>query len=221
MAGALLEGLQEVNLLEHPFRATHAHTFHTLSAFDHAYYDDPHHPLGYQGYEDGVVGIEGGRSFASEAAECAVPGVRTVLDVGCAKGFVVRALRRLGVEAWGIDPSAYAIAHAPEEVRPYVRVGAFLDAEVEGPFDLVRVDGVMVYMTLTEVRAVLAKAHRIARRLHVENPTAERILGLYEAHDTSGLDPLRKQELPLATWGALLGEAGFVPEGRPHVWRAA
>ncbi len=47
-----------------------------------------------------------------------------VLDAGCAMGYLVAALRRLGVEAYGIDISDYAIAQVPAEVRPFCRVGS-------------------------------------------------------------------------------------------------
>lgn len=45
----------------------------------------------------------------------------SVLDFGCAKGFVVKALRILDVDATGVDVSKYAIAHADGEVREYCR----------------------------------------------------------------------------------------------------
>src|SRR6476660_8383941 len=41
---------------------------------------------------------------------------RTVLDVGCAMGFLVEELRIRGVEAWGIDVSEYAIANVHPSV---------------------------------------------------------------------------------------------------------
>lgn len=44
-----------------------------------------------------------------------------VLDVGCAKGYLVKLLRELGIEAWGVDISEYAIANAPSNVKPYLR----------------------------------------------------------------------------------------------------
>lgn len=47
------------------------------------------------------------------------PGTR-VLDYGCSKGYLTRALRLLGVDAWGVDVSEYAITHADAEVRDYV-----------------------------------------------------------------------------------------------------
>ncbi len=49
---------------------------------------------------------------------------RTVLDVGCAMGFLVEGLRKRGVEAYGVDISEYAISQVHESIRPYVRVGS-------------------------------------------------------------------------------------------------
>lgn len=43
-----------------------------------------------------------------------------VLDVGCATGNYVRALRMLGVDAYGYDVSEWAVNNAAPEVRPYV-----------------------------------------------------------------------------------------------------
>ncbi len=38
-----------------------------------------------------------------------IPRGASVLDFGCAKGYLVKALRLLGRDAWGVDTSAYAI----------------------------------------------------------------------------------------------------------------
>ena len=40
-----------------------------------------------------------------------------VLDFGCAKGFLVKALRILDIEAYGVDISRYAIDCVDPEVR--------------------------------------------------------------------------------------------------------
>ncbi|MBI4880882.1 MAG: glycosyltransferase [Planctomycetes bacterium] len=48
---------------------------------------------------------------------------RKTLDVGCAMGFLVEHLRDLGVEAYGIDASEYAVSQVREDIRPYCRVG--------------------------------------------------------------------------------------------------
>lgn len=49
----------------------------------------------------------------------------TVVDVGCAKGFLVAALRDRGVDAEGVDPSETAISDAPPSVRDHLKVGTF------------------------------------------------------------------------------------------------
>lgn len=58
---------------------------------------------------------------------------RTVLDVGCAMGFLVEALRNRGVEAWGIDVSEYAIGKVHESVAPFCAV-ARADGPLPPPF---------------------------------------------------------------------------------------
>lgn len=55
---------------------------------------------------------------------------RTVLDAGCAMGFLVEALRARGVQAWGVDISEYAISQVHQSVRDFCRVGSIAD-----PFD--------------------------------------------------------------------------------------
>jgi ubiquinone/menaquinone biosynthesis C-methylase UbiE len=49
----------------------------------------------------------------------------SVLDVGCAKGFMLHDLVELipGITVGGIDISQYAIDNAIEDMRPFIRVG--------------------------------------------------------------------------------------------------
>jgi SAM-dependent methyltransferase len=61
---------------------------------------------------------------------------RRVLDAGCAKGFLVEALREAGVEADGIDISEYAISQAHESIRPYLKVQS-LTQVIGAKYDLV------------------------------------------------------------------------------------
>jgi len=43
-----------------------------------------------------------------------------ILDFGCARGYYVRALRQLGLKAYGYDVSAWAIEQADEVVKDFV-----------------------------------------------------------------------------------------------------
>ena len=47
---------------------------------------------------------------------------KKVLEIGCAKGFVVEAMRDLGIDAYGIDVSQYAKDCAREDIKPYLQV---------------------------------------------------------------------------------------------------
>lgn len=60
----------------------------------------------------------------------------TVLDAGCAMGFLVEALRKRGVDARGIDVSEYAISQVDEATREHCSVGS-LTEPIEGRYDLV------------------------------------------------------------------------------------
>ncbi|MCL4507882.1 MAG: methyltransferase domain-containing protein [Chloroflexi bacterium] len=50
----------------------------------------------------------------------------SVLDAGCAMGFLVEMLRARGVEAYGLDISAYAIEQVVDDIKPYCQVGSVL-----------------------------------------------------------------------------------------------
>jgi len=63
-----------------------------------------------------------------------------VLDVGCAKGFMLHDFREVipGIEVSGLDISSYAIEHAKEEVTPFLRVGNAIELPYEdNSFDAV------------------------------------------------------------------------------------
>ncbi len=52
---------------------------------------------------------------------------RSVLDAGCAMGFLVEGLRDRGVEAFGVDLSDYAIARVRPDLNPYCWVGSLTE----------------------------------------------------------------------------------------------
>ena len=51
----------------------------------------------------------------------------TVLDAGCAMGFLVEGLRAREIEAWGMDIAPYAIERVHPDIQPYCWVGSVTD----------------------------------------------------------------------------------------------
>ena len=47
---------------------------------------------------------------------------QTLLDFGCAKGYLVKAFRETWIESYGVDVSSYAIENAPLDMKPYLRL---------------------------------------------------------------------------------------------------
>ncbi len=65
------------------------------------------------------------------------PGDR-VLDVGCAKGFLVKDLLNEGIDAYGLDYSEYALKHCEPEVVGRIHKGSADDMPFpDGSFDCV------------------------------------------------------------------------------------
>src|SRR5262245_21764969 len=67
--------------------------------------------------------------FFATIADRIVNSIRpsTVLDAGCAIGFLVEALRDRGVDAVGVDISEYAIRQGRSDIQPYCWVGSICD----------------------------------------------------------------------------------------------
>ena len=87
-----------------------------------------------------------------------------VLDAGCAFGLLVEALRRKGVEAYGIDISEYAISQVAAEVKPYCRV-ASAGQPLEEMYDLIVTIEVLEHMPPAEAERAVENFCRHANRV--------------------------------------------------------
>ena len=93
------------------------------------------------------------------------PGAR-ILDVGVGKGFLLYDLGQVvpQAEVAGIDISEYAIEHAKEEVRPYLRAGnAATLPYPDGYFDLVYSINTLHNLYVYDLHAALREIERVSR----------------------------------------------------------
>ena len=105
------------------------------------------------------------QSFAGKAREIVARlQPRTVLDAGCAIGFLVQALRREGVEAEGMDVSEWAISQVPEALRAYCWVGS-ITADLQGEYDLITCIEVLEHLPPEEAKQAVANLCRHTPRV--------------------------------------------------------
>ena len=119
--------MPEINLLESSPKivrdvrgrvANKAENRHNALKFGRAYFDGTREQ-GYGGYVyDGRWNAVAERVIAHYDLR---PGDQ-VLDIGCAKGFLIKDLRDAvpGLSVYGLDISSYALEHSVPEARPYV-----------------------------------------------------------------------------------------------------
>jgi O-antigen biosynthesis protein len=105
------------------------HNNYPLESYDKFYYDN---------YCGGSYTKENLFPFFTNIAQKIIEEIqpKKVLDAGCAKGFLVEALRDKGVEAYGIDISTHAINEVRNDLKQYCKVRSVTEPLAE-KYDLI------------------------------------------------------------------------------------
>jgi Methyltransferase domain len=116
--------------------------------------------------------------LATKFSQIAIAGIpyRSILFIGCAKGFEVKFWVARGYDAWGVDVSEYAIKSSEPEVKDRLRLydGSDLSCFRDGQFDIVAFFDVMALVPEEMREKFIAETLRVARhavifRSHVVN----------------------------------------------------
>lgn len=91
---------------------------------------------------------------------------KSILDVGCAKGFMLFDLKRLvpGINVMGLDISPYAIEHSLPEVKPNLVVGNAKSLPfASGAFDVVISINTVHNLELQECKQAIKEIWRVSK----------------------------------------------------------
>lgn len=166
-------------------------------------------------------GVETGKSCYSQyrwLPELTIPmamiiidtlGIRprqSVLDFGCAKGFVVKALRMLRRDAEGIDVSAYAIEQADKDVAGYCHLVNDLNTwSLVRSFDHVIAKDVLEHVPYEMIEETVAALARMTHSLMVVVPLGRNGRYVIEAYERDVTHVIREE----AHWWLALFERFF------------
>lgn len=139
--------------------------------------------------------------FFGKIADAIIRDLRptSVLDAGCAKGFLVEALRDRGVEAWGVDVSEHAIAEVHESVREYCHTGS-LTEPLDRRYDLIVCIEVLEHIPAADANAAVANLCAATDRLLLSTTP-----------DSYGV-PTHFNVQPPEAWSEALAQHGFLRE---------
>lgn len=143
-----------------------------------------------------------------------IPVGAKVMDFGCAKGYLVHALRLLRRNAWGYDVSVYAMSQSPKEVTDYLfGLMNFVDGEDRlpnedhrYPYDWVIAKDVLEHIPEDELQRWLKAIRRSTPKLFVAVPLGDGARYIVPAYER---DTTHKIRQPLRWWGDQLMKAGF------------
>lgn len=86
------------------------------------------------------------------------------LDIGCANGFLVRALREQAKECWGFDHSKWATDRAEPSVKPFVIQAGVDDVSFDRQFDVLLAFSIFESLTETQILSFLSRARGWTRQ---------------------------------------------------------
>ena len=123
---------------------------------------------------------------------------KSVLDVGCAKGFLVEALRDRGVEAYGIDISEHAVSEVREDIRPFCSVAGATEP-IQRHYELITCIEVCEHLSEFEARSA------------IRNMATHADAVLFSSTPSDFAEPTHINVRPIIYWLRAFREFSFAP----------
>ena len=137
----------------------------SFDRFGFDYYDNPNTGCGYGGYSyDGRY---------AETAQNIIDHYQLkygdrVLEVGCAKGYLLVEFEKLGMDVCGIEISEYAIQNAHPRIRDRLIMANAANLPLNSSsFDLVVSKEVLPHLTEIDIELSLAEFKRVAKSANI------------------------------------------------------
>jgi len=164
LKGTDLDNLE--NLLSgKPFKGTVIASFKPDASFyDREYFEEG---VGYKGYTTSLWGRLSANitNFYRALLIKLFLNPKTLLDVGCATGLLVKYLRKMGVEARGVEISKYALSRADNEIRPYLKYGNIVNLpHKKNEFEVVVTFDVLEHLETKRLEKAVKECCRVAER---------------------------------------------------------
>jgi hypothetical protein len=98
-----------------------------------------------------------------------------VLDYGCAKGFLVKALRLFGIDAYGVDISSYAISQVDPNIKEYCKqINDCNDLEIFNQnYEFMIAKDVFEHLSVSDLNTLLKNCKKNIKNIFVAIPLAE------------------------------------------------
>lgn len=129
--------------------------------YGYDYFDNPRLRVGYGGY------YYDGRYEKAARSICDHYGLKRgqrVLEIGCAKGYVVIEFYKLGLQVVGVDASEYAVRHAHPEIRRFILQGdAFRMPFGDHSFEFVLGKEVLPHIPESRLRGAIRECMRVSK----------------------------------------------------------
>ena len=124
------------------------------------YFDDPDSGVGYGGY------VYDGRYAGAARRMCEHYGLGrgdSVLEIGCAKGFLLVEFQNLGMDVSGLDISEYAVSRSHPDVRSNIRTGDAAAMPFEdGEFQLVVGKEILPHVPKDRIAEAITECMRVS-----------------------------------------------------------